>query len=58
MAAHPDDEPDRVDVLDGPLEAQQDEGEWESDGVPDDGLQAAGECIKELAIVEWIRTLE
>ncbi|SIO67735.1 hypothetical protein SAMN05444166_8434 [Singulisphaera sp. GP187] len=38
--------------LDSPSEAQQDEGERESDGVPDDGLQTDGERIKKLAIVD------
>ena len=41
--AHPDDEPDRVGVLDGAAAARQDEGEREPVGVPDDGLQADGE---------------
>src|SRR4051812_7442102 len=54
LDSHPDDEPDRVGVLDGAAASRQDEGEREPGGVPDDGVQADGECIKGLAIVEWI----
>ena len=54
LGPHPDDEPDRVGVLDGQAASRQDEGEWESGGVPDDGVQVDGECIKRLAIVERI----
>ena len=52
LGAHPDDEPDRERVLDGAAEARQDQGERESGGVPDDGVQADGECLEGLAIVE------
>src|SRR5690348_10597258 len=50
-APYPPDEPDRVDVLDGASEACQDEGEREPDGLPDDGLQADGECIQQLMVM-------
>src|SRR5690606_16158492 len=54
LAAHPHDEPDRERVLDGAAASRQDEGEREPVGVPDDGLQADGDGIKEVAIVERI----
>ena len=34
--------------------ARQDKGERQPDGVPDDGVQTDGECIKEVEGVEWI----
>ena len=52
LGAHPDDQPDRERVLDGAAASRQDQGEREPGGVPDDGVQADGECIKGLAIVE------
>src|SRR4051794_37059923 len=54
LGPHPDDQPDRVGVLDGAPSSRQDQGERDEDGVPDDGVQADGECIQGLAIVERI----
>ena len=44
--------PIEIDVRDGAAAARQDEGEREPGGVPDDGLQADGVGIKEVAGVE------
>ena len=52
LGPHPHDQPDRERVLDGAAASRQDQGEREPGGVPDDGVQADGECIKGLAIVE------
>ncbi len=52
LDAHPDHQPDRGCVLDGAAAARQGEGQREPVGVPDDGGQADGGCIKRLAVVE------
>ena len=52
LDSHPHDQPDRVDVLDGAAAARQDEGERQPGGVPDDGLQADGVGLEEVAGVE------
>ena len=56
LASHPHDEPDRVDVRHGATEDGEDEREREPCGVSNDGLQADGECLEELALVERITT--
>src|SRR5262249_45146982 len=47
-----DDEPDRIDVRHGAAADDQDEREWQPVGLPDDGVQADGSGLEEVAAVE------
>src|SRR5262249_12068020 len=54
LGASANDEPDRIDVRHGAVADGQDEGERVEGRLPDDGVQADGGGLEDLAVAEWV----